>query len=141
MKLHELLPLLQNLYGSQARAIDTGDGLGWAATYTADGQYKSPSYDRAFEGTDDLTTFGDSFPERSPGAKHLVSNIHVVSADDDQAEVILNFVIVQGAPGKSARFCGQSRLSTRSASKMANLGSISAGSNSKSTNQEKEQVK
>lgn len=103
MKLHELLPLLQNLYGSQARAIDTGDGLGWAATYTADGQYKSPSYDRAFEGTDDLTTFGDSFPERSPGAKHLVSNIHVVSADDDQAEVILNFVIVQGAPGEECK--------------------------------------
>ncbi len=100
MKLTELLPLLQNLYGRQCRAIDTGDGEGWADTYTSDGSYNSPSYETAFTGTEQLIEFGNSFPVRSPGAKHLALNFHVVSQTDSTAEVILNFVVVQGEPGQ-----------------------------------------
>lgn len=100
MTLTELMPLLQNLYGRQCRAIDTGDGATWADTYTEDGSYSSPSYETAFVGANELTEFGNSFPSRSPGAKHLALNMHIVSLADDEAEVILNFVVVQGEPGK-----------------------------------------
>ncbi|BAU94360.1 hypothetical protein N24_0098 [Corynebacterium suranareeae] len=100
LKITELMPQLQNLYGRQSRAIDTGNGVGWADTYTADGSYSSPSYEKAFVGTEELIEFGNSFPVRSPGAKHLALNFHVVEQTEEGAEVILNFVVVQGEPGK-----------------------------------------
>ncbi|ANE02841.1 nuclear transport factor 2 family protein [Corynebacterium crudilactis] len=103
IKTAELMPLLQNLYGRQCRAIDTGDGLTWADTYTEDGSYSSPSYEKAFVGTEELIAFGNSFPVRSPGAKHLALNFHIVSQEEETAEVILNFVVVQGEPGQECK--------------------------------------
>lgn len=99
MKIAELHPLLSNMYGAQALAIDTGDGQTWADTYLEDGSYSSPSYGRPYTGRDELIEFGNSFPSRSPCAKHLVLNVHVKEINGDRASVILTYVIVSGEPG------------------------------------------
>lgn len=99
MNITELHPLLCNLYGAQAQAIDSGDGSAWADTYTEEGTYESPSYERTYSGRKELTDFGNSFPTRSPNSRHLVLNVHITDIGEDKAKAILTYVIVAGDPG------------------------------------------
>lgn len=103
MNIAELHPLLCNMYGAQAQAIDSGDGRAWAATYLEDGTYTSPSYDRPYSGREELTEFGNSFPTRSPNAKHLALNVHITDIGEEEAKVTLTYVIVSGEPGGECR--------------------------------------
>lgn len=103
MKLSKLLPLLQNMYGAQSRAIDAGDGEAWASTYTSEGAYHSPSYERTYRGREDLSTFATSFPRLSPDTKHVVTNVHVSERGEHVMEVALTMMIVQGKPGEESR--------------------------------------
>ena len=100
MNIETIHPLLANHYGKQARAIDTGDGAAWADSYTAGGTYDSPSYEQVFTGREELIGFGNSFPERSPNATHLVNNMHITEFTETTANVVLNYVIVSGEPGQ-----------------------------------------
>ena len=48
---------LRQLYARQSHVIDGGDGPGWAATYTMDGEFDSPTYGAPVRGRDALVKF------------------------------------------------------------------------------------
>jgi uncharacterized protein (TIGR02246 family) len=52
---------IQQLYARQSHAIDSGDAHGWAACFTSDGAFRSPTYGDAVVGTDALTAFAEAF--------------------------------------------------------------------------------
>jgi uncharacterized protein (TIGR02246 family) len=52
---------IQQLYARQSHAIDSGDALGWAACFTSDGAFRSPTYGDAIVGTVALTAFAEAF--------------------------------------------------------------------------------
>jgi 3-phenylpropionate/cinnamic acid dioxygenase small subunit len=79
-------------YARQSQLIDSGDAAGWAATFTVDGEFHSPSYPAPSTGTAALTAFAAAFAEtgRRTGtvSRHLVSDVDVrPGADDDHVEV------------------------------------------------------
>jgi ketosteroid isomerase-like protein len=51
---------IAELFARQAHAIDGGDAAGWAATFTADGRFVSPTYKLTATGPAELTTFADN---------------------------------------------------------------------------------
>jgi uncharacterized protein (TIGR02246 family) len=52
---------IQQLYARQSHAIDSGDARAWAACFTADGVFRSPTYGGAVVGTAALTAFAEEF--------------------------------------------------------------------------------
>lgn len=48
------------LYAVQSHAIDSGDASGWAATFTPDGSFESPTYRLTATGTKELTAFAST---------------------------------------------------------------------------------
>jgi hypothetical protein len=74
-------------YARQSWCIDHGDAAGWADTFTADGEFVSPSYSRAYQGSDDLREFAQTFhaQARADGVvrRHVVSNVLAPSGEDD----------------------------------------------------------
>lgn len=78
----EDLLTIQQLYARYNHAIDSGNGAGWAACFTADGTFSSPTGN--FAGTGQLTDFGNAFTQRLK-ARHWTNNL-VVEADGDGAK-------------------------------------------------------
>ncbi|RZI87800.1 MAG: nuclear transport factor 2 family protein [Microbacterium sp.] len=81
----EVALAVQQLYGRHFRAIDRGDGTAWARTFTDDGEFHSPSYERPACGRDELTAFGDAFgtgaAARREVPRHVLTNLHVGEGD------------------------------------------------------------
>ncbi|GAA1913045.1 nuclear transport factor 2 family protein [Nocardioides hwasunensis] len=69
-------------YARQARLIDSFDGPGWAATFTTDGVFASPSYPQPVVGTDALVAFVEQYAETARAtrttSRHVVTNVDVV---------------------------------------------------------------
>lgn len=63
-------------------AIDSGDGPGWADTFTEDGVFETAR--GKTEGRDALAKFVEGFATNMPGARHWNNN-HVIEADGDGA--------------------------------------------------------
>ncbi|GAA1958664.1 nuclear transport factor 2 family protein [Amycolatopsis minnesotensis] len=68
---------VHQLYGRQSHAIDSGRAAEWAATFTADGEFHSPSYPEPAIGTGGLTAFAARFHESGEQLRHVVSTVHV----------------------------------------------------------------
>jgi 3-phenylpropionate/cinnamic acid dioxygenase small subunit len=70
---------IEQLYARQAYAIDEGDAAGWAACFTGDGSFHSPTYERDFVGTDDLVGFATRFWksqfEEGMTTRHWIGNL------------------------------------------------------------------
>lgn len=73
---------IQQLYAKYNHAIDAGQGDDWAACFTADGTFKSPS--GTFTGTEQLAGFGSGMAKQIK-ARHWVNNL-VVEANGDGAK-------------------------------------------------------
>lgn len=52
---------IQQLYARQSHAIDSGDGRAWAACFTPEGAFRSPTYGEPVVGTAALTAFVEDF--------------------------------------------------------------------------------
>ncbi len=63
-------------------AIDSGDGKGWAATFTPDGVFETSR--GATTGTAALAQFAETFATRMAGSRHWNDN-HVIEGDGDEA--------------------------------------------------------
>ncbi|MGW4526531.1 nuclear transport factor 2 family protein [Amycolatopsis sp. NPDC004378] len=72
---------VHQLYGAQSHAIDSGRAAGWAATFTADGEFRSPTYPEPAVGTAELTAFAERFPSSGEKLRHVVSTVHVRPGD------------------------------------------------------------
>jgi 3-phenylpropionate/cinnamic acid dioxygenase small subunit len=93
----EDLLAIQQLYARYNHAIDSGDGAGWAACFTADGTFASAT--GTFAGTEQLTSFAAAFPSRLK-ARHWTNNL-VVDADGDGAKGTCYLMLLrlnEGAP-------------------------------------------
>jgi len=73
---------IQQLYAKYNHAIDSGDGAGWAACFTADGVFSSAT--GTFSGTEQLAGFGSAFSQRLK-ARHWTNNL-VVDVDGAEAK-------------------------------------------------------
>lgn len=99
---------IHQLYGRQSHLIDEGHPAEWAATFTGDGEFHSPSYPEPVVGTAALTAFADSFFANASVAgeahRHVVTNIAAARIGDDELEVHAYLQIV------ATRIGGDSRL-------------------------------
>jgi uncharacterized protein (TIGR02246 family) len=59
---------IQQLYARQSHAIDSGDARGWAACFTSDGAFRSPTYGAPVVGTEALTAFAADFAQAAADA-------------------------------------------------------------------------
>ncbi|WP_019544431.1 nuclear transport factor 2 family protein [Streptomyces sulphureus] len=72
---------IHQLYALQSHLIDSGRAAEWAATFTDDGAFHSPSYPEPSVGTGQLTAFAEQFAAdaRSAGEvrRHVLTNLVV----------------------------------------------------------------
>ncbi|MFI0352998.1 nuclear transport factor 2 family protein [Actinomadura sp. 9N407] len=99
----ETLLRIQWLYGAQSHLIDEGRAAEWAATFTPDGEFHSPSYPEPVIGTRDLTAFAERFAAGAGRARHVLTNVHVEAADAHRATVRAYLQIVSTPAGGPSR--------------------------------------
>jgi len=72
------------LLARQNHAIDEGDAVGWAATYTPDGSFFSPTYGETIVGTESLIAFAERVYADLAGEgirqRHWLNNVVVDAA-------------------------------------------------------------
>ena len=91
------------LYARQSQAIDDGDAAAWAATFTSDGSFESPTFGDPIIGTEALTRFAEGvyadLQDAGVRQRHWVNSI-VVDPDTLVARAYLMIVRVdpEGIP-------------------------------------------
>lgn len=116
---------IHQLYGRQAHRIDSGDAAGWAATFTSDGVFRSPTYPGPVVGTSRLTAFAERFAADAQAAgevrRHVVSTLAVDAPetggadgrDPDELDVRAYLQIVATAAGGAPRLVRMTTLLDR----------------------------
>ncbi|GAA2564834.1 MULTISPECIES: nuclear transport factor 2 family protein [Streptomyces] len=78
---------IHQLYHLQSHLIDGGRAGAWAATFTPDGSFASPTYPAPVTGTAALTAFAERFAAGCAAdrtvRRHVVSNVAVTGDDGD----------------------------------------------------------
>ncbi|WP_067667794.1 nuclear transport factor 2 family protein [Nocardia miyunensis] len=99
---------IHQLYARQSRAIDSGAAQEWAQTFTADGEFHSPTYPEPVVGTAALTEFAAEFDRAARAAderrRHVLSNLLVERVDADTLAVSGYLQVL------ATRIGGESRL-------------------------------
>ena len=99
---------IEELMWRYARALDTGDGAAYAATYTVDGQFGTGA--NATKGREALKTMVDRLKEQEAAAKakgepprpplyHMEANTWIEFIDKDHARYHAYYLTVAGAGG------------------------------------------
>lgn len=98
---------VHQLYGRQSHAIDSGRAADWAATFTADGEFHSPSYPDPAIGAAELTAFAERFHagcvESGEVLRHVVSTVEVIPAGPDTLTARAYLQIVGTPSGEPSR--------------------------------------
>lgn len=98
---------LHQLYGRQSHLIDGGSAGEWALTFTADGEFHSPSYPEPVVGAAGLTAFAERFHAGALAAgevhRHVITNVTIDCVDADALEVRGYLQIVATPRGGSSR--------------------------------------
>lgn len=78
---------IDELYARQSHAVDEGDGERWAATFTEDGVFESPTYRLTVRGPIELADFArrSTLQARQAGRqfRHIVTAILLTPVDAD----------------------------------------------------------
>ena len=101
-------PEIESLMWHYARALDTGDGTAYAATYTVDGQFGTGA--NATKGREALKKLGDGLREQQAAAKakgeparppmyHMETNTWIEFIDKDHARYHAYYLTAAGAGG------------------------------------------
>ncbi|WP_243769633.1 nuclear transport factor 2 family protein [Amycolatopsis acidicola] len=106
----ETLVAIHRLYGAQSHFIDDGHAQAWAATFTADGEFHSPSYPAPVVGTEELTRFAERFFAGEGTTRHVLTNVYVESADTVSATVRAYLQIVHTPEGGASRLVRQTTI-------------------------------
>lgn len=101
---------IEELMWRYARALDTGDGTAYAATYTVDGQFGTGA--NATKGREALKKMVDALKEQDAAAKakgesrppmyHMEANHWVEFIDKDHAHYHAYYLTIFGAAGQNA---------------------------------------
>lgn len=99
---------VHQLYARQSHAIDGGDATGWAATFTSDGEFISPSYPEPTVGTAQLRAFAERFAAagRANGEvqRHVLNTVHVAATADPRVLDVRGYLQILATPaGGSVR--------------------------------------
>jgi uncharacterized protein (TIGR02246 family) len=101
------LAAIQQLYARQAHAIDGGDARGWAATFTPDGVFRSPTYPQPSAGAEELTAFAAAFARSASEAgvvrRHWTTNLVVEPDGTHQATARLYALVLATPRGEAPR--------------------------------------
>jgi hypothetical protein len=93
------------LYARQSQAIDSGDGAGWAASFTADGVFSSPTYDAPVVGAAALEDFADRFAAAATEAglvrRHWTTGLALEPQADDRILGRCYAIVLATAPGEA----------------------------------------
>lgn len=110
----ETLAKIHQLYGAQSHFIDDGHAGEWAATFSADGEFVSPTYPAPVRGTADLTAFARRFftagREAGERSRHVLTNVFVAEAGADTATVHAYLQIVTTPVGGPSRLARQATI-------------------------------
>ena len=87
---------IQQLYAKYNHAIDSGNGAGWAATFSGDGVFSSAT--GTFTGTEQLAGFGTAFATRMK-ARHWTNNL-VLEGDGQTASGTCYLALYRLTPGE-----------------------------------------
>ncbi|MDT8913296.1 nuclear transport factor 2 family protein [Amycolatopsis sp. PS_44_ISF1] len=103
---------VHQLYGRQSHAIDSGRAREWAETFTADGEFSSPSYPAPSTGTAGLTAFAERFHAGCLASgetlRHVVGTVDVrpgATPDELSAHAYLQIIgtPADGSPPRTHR--------------------------------------
>ncbi|MCE3554111.1 nuclear transport factor 2 family protein [Pseudonocardia sp. RS11V-5] len=98
---------VHQLYGRQSHAIDSGRAADWAATFTADGEFHSPSYPEPAVGAAELTAFAERFHagflESGEVLHHVISTVDVTPVGSDTLTSRAYLQIVGTPTGRPSR--------------------------------------
>ncbi|GAA4533947.1 nuclear transport factor 2 family protein [Amycolatopsis samaneae] len=110
----ETLARVHQLYGAQSHFIDNGHARAWAGTFTADGEFHSPSYPAPVAGTAELTRFAERFfaagRESREVVRHVVTNVFVVPTGPGTATAHAYLQIVATPAGGPSRLVRQTTI-------------------------------
>lgn len=103
---------IHHLYHLQSHLIDGGYAAEWAATFTTEATFDSPSYPAPVTGTAELAAFAARFAEACAAEdvvrRHVISNVAVTDDDGDGTmwvEAYLQIVATpRGAAPRTERF-------------------------------------
>ncbi|MGW5382165.1 nuclear transport factor 2 family protein [Nocardia sp. NPDC003963] len=108
---------VHQLYGFQSGHIDNGRAADWAATFTPNGEFHSPSYPEPVAGTAALTEFARAFDEAARAAgevhRHVVTNIAIRRPAPSTLEVSAYLQIVATPRGGSAHLVRMTTIEDR----------------------------
>ncbi|TVT08619.1 nuclear transport factor 2 family protein [Amycolatopsis bartoniae] len=105
----DTLAHVHQLYGAQSHFIDNGDARAWADTFTADGEFCSPSYPAPVVGTEKLARFAEDFAAQDGTARHVITNLFVQQAGTGLT-VRAYLQIVHTPPGGPSRLVRQTTI-------------------------------
>ncbi len=97
----------QAFYALQSHLIDSGDADAWAATFTADGAFHSPTYPAPVLGRRDLSAFARRFTETARAAgevhRHVVTNVVLHPGGAEEAQVSAYLQVIATDSGGDTR--------------------------------------
>lgn len=115
------MPQVERFYARQSRLIDGGDAAGWAATFTPDGVFDSPSYPQPARGAEELEAFARGFFDSGVAdavqRRHVVTSVDVVGDDgplgDAEVTVHAYLQIVATPAGQDSRLVRLTTITDR----------------------------
>lgn len=97
---------IYDLYARQSQAVDSSDGDGWAASYTEDGVFESPTYRLVARGREELKAFAESSNnaalERGEQFRHVISSI-VLTPEADGSVSSRAYLMILATDGNGTR--------------------------------------
>ncbi|MEU6644121.1 nuclear transport factor 2 family protein [Saccharomonospora sp. NPDC046836] len=105
---------VHQLYGRQSHAIDSGRAADWAATFTSDGEFRSPSYPAPSSGAAELIAFAERFHAQCATSgevlRHVISTIEVLPAGPDALHARAYLQIIGTPAGEPSRLHRLTRI-------------------------------
>ncbi|MFJ2569462.1 nuclear transport factor 2 family protein [Streptomyces halstedii] len=94
---------IHQLYHLQSHLVDGGRAAEWAATFTADGSFTSPTYPAPVTGTAALTAFAERFAADCAAdgvvRRHVVSNVALTGDDGAGTVRVEAYLQIVATPG------------------------------------------
>ena len=95
-----------DLYARQSHAIDGGDAVGWARTFTEDGRFESPTFRLTAVGHDELERFArssnDAALARGEHLRHWIDAV-VMTRIDDLATHVEAYLMILATSAQGSR--------------------------------------